>query len=212
MGIFTKLTTDDIARLTANFPALPRTTFKSQGIALGTVNTYYRLCYKTGETYYLKIDEVAEELRLKNEIRIFENLNAHVEHLSFTVPYPLETAKGKKHVPFRKKFALILPEIKGASFFGKKLTPKRLALIGHAMSEWHNLPIDSRIHEHRFCLRGQKTVYKEIQSKLIRKHPKLCRFISDQLVQLEKNAPQREKLTLIHADLFAENILWRNGH
>jgi len=64
MGIFTKLTADDIAHLTANFPALPRSTFKSQGIALGTVNTYYRLHYVTGETYYLKIEEVAEERRL----------------------------------------------------------------------------------------------------------------------------------------------------
>lgn len=212
MGIFTKLTSDDMARLTANFPALPRSTFKSQGIALGTVNTYYRLRYATGETYYLKIDEVAEERRLKNEIRIFENLHACAKRLSFTVPYPLESTRGKKYVPFAKKFALILPEVEGISFFGKDLTPKKLSLIGKAMSEWHSLPADPRIHEHRFCHRGQKLVFKEIRSKLKLKHPRLYNFISAKLVELEKTAPKREKFSLIHADLFAENILWTKGH
>lgn len=208
MGIFTKLTTQDIADLTLNFPTLPREKFKSQGIALGTVNTYYRLRYAHGKTYYLKIDEVADERRLKNEIRIFESLHAHAKRLSFAVPYPLETAAGKKYVSYDKKFALILPELKGASLFGNDLTPQRLSRIGLALSEWHGLPIDPRVHTHRFDLRGQKRVYKEIQHKLESKHPELARFVSHQLSELKKSAPEREKQVLIHADLFPENILW----
>ena len=64
MALYTILSKTQIAKLLQRFQSLPPDSFRTKGIALGTVNTYYRITYKRGEVYYLKIDEIADELRL----------------------------------------------------------------------------------------------------------------------------------------------------
>lgn len=217
MAIFTKINPTNLKALVRRFPTLPQSQFRAKGIALGTVNTFYRLNYASGETFYLKIDEVGSESRLKNEILVFENLQAQSTHLSFAIPYPLIADNGKRYVPFQldhgvtigdTKFTLVLPELKGVSYYKHDLTPTRLCLIGKKMAEWHSLRPNSKIPEHRFNLAGQKKVFQEIKIKLAHKHPELCRFITKKLTEFTQLAPKHEKLTLIHADLFPENILW----
>lgn len=208
MALYTELAKSDIAALLRKFPALPDSPFTHEGIALGTVNTYYRIRYRAGGTYYLKIDEVADEKRLKNEILIFEHLARHARLLPHKTPLPVIASSGKRYVPLDRKFALVVPELPGHSYFGKELTPARLGIIGRHIRSWHNLPIDRRIPEHRFNLTGQKKVFREIRERLARKHPELERFIARKLASFSQEAPSREPLRLIHADMFPENLMW----
>lgn len=208
MALYTILNKADIASLIPRFPALPRTRFTAKGIALGTVNTYYRLRFSSGEVYYLKIDEVADEARLKNEILIFNHLAKYQKNLRHRTPMPILADDGAFYIPFQKKFALFIPELSGASYFKKNLTSKRLAIIGRHIRRWHDLSPDKKIAQHRFCLEGQRIVYQQIRQKLTKKHPELDKFIAAKLAFFERNKPSRERLRLIHADLFPENILW----
>ena len=68
MALYTILSKPQIGELLKRFPNLPHESFKTKGIALGTVNTYYRITFKFGAVYYLKIDEVADEARLVREV------------------------------------------------------------------------------------------------------------------------------------------------
>jgi homoserine kinase type II len=208
MALYTTLSGSRIAAVLKRFPALPDAPFTYEGVALGTVNTYYRIVYRNGETHYLKIDEVADEKRLKNEIRIFEHLARYAQRLAHKTPLPLPSDLGNRYVPLDGKFALVVPELPGRSYFGKDLTPARLGQIGRHIRSWHDLPVDRRIPEHRFNWRGQKGVFREIRTALALKHPELERDVARRLKDFARKAPRREGLRLIHADLFPENIMW----
>lgn len=211
MALYTILNKAAITALIEHFPTLPRTRFTAKGIALGTVNTYYRLRFTSGEVYYLKIDEVADESRLKNEVLIFEHLDKHRRELGHKTPMPILSETGARYVSFQKKFTLFIPEVFGVSYFKKDLTPERLAIIGRHIRRWHGIPTNKKIAMHRFDLPGQKNVFQQISSKLTRKHPELSRFIAAKIAFFERDKPSRERLRLIHADLFPENILWRGN-
>lgn len=211
MAIYTKLNKSEIEKILSRFPALPRKPFSAKGIALGTVNTYYRITYKTGAVYYLKIDEVADEKRLSDEIRIFDHLIRFQKKLSHTTPIPEFADSGLRYTPFQNKFALVIPELKGVSHFKNDLTSRRLFIIGQNIAEWHRLPIDPKISEHRFALAGQKKVFREISAALKKKHPSLFKMIQNKLAEFSRvNLPNRKRV-LIHADLFPENILWQGN-
>src|SRR3990167_634243 len=101
MALYTILSKTQIAKLLQRFQSLPPYSFRTKGIALGTVNTYYRITYKRGEVYYLKIDEIADELRLQNEIRIFVNLARYKNFLTHSTPMPLTSDTGLLYIHFR---------------------------------------------------------------------------------------------------------------
>ena len=209
MAIYTKLNKSEIAQILMRFPALPHTSFTAKGIALGTVNTYDRITYKSGAVYYLKIDEVANESRLANEIRIFDNLIKFQNRLTHATPAPLFSDTGLRYISFQHKFALVIPELAGISYFKHDLTHARLERVGKAVAEWHSVPVDPKIPEHRFSLAGQKKVFQQISSELKKRHPDLHKMIQRKLAELAKTDLPKQNSVLIHADLFPENILWQ---
>jgi homoserine kinase type II len=212
MAIYTPLSAQQIRSLLAQFPSLPQSPYASRGIAMGTVNTYYKISYKTGDVFYLKIDEVANKKRLENEILIFETLHRAAKHLPFKTPLPLVSVLKKKYVPFEKKFALVIPEVKGKSYFKTDLTPARLKIIGKAVAALHKLKANPKIKTHRFDLKGQENVFRGIETALQKKHLVLATAIRKRLKIFKALQPKREFNGLIHADLFPENILWIKNH
>jgi homoserine kinase type II len=212
MAIYTVLKDQKIAELLAQFPATAGSAqtglFKAQGIALGTVNTYYKITLKNGAVFFLKIDEVGNRKRLLNELAIFKFLQKNTSKLPFCFPIPELTKQKKSFIPLGKKFVLLFAEVKGKPLFEKKLTTKHLRTIGAALACLHGLTLSGGIKEHRFNLAGQQAVFKQILPRLKRKHPELIVPISERLRWLKDNEPKQARGVLIHADLFAENIHW----
>lgn len=208
MAIFTTLNHQQIAGLLACYKGLPTQGFVSHGVPMGTVNTYYRVRFRRAGEYFLKIDEVADLARLKNELLVLSHLHRHSKRLPFATPFPLRTQLGRFFLLSGKKPALLFPGIKGRIVFEDRLTHAHLKKLGAALAALHALPVNPRIRPHRFDLSGQKKVFSQIRARLRRKHPKLERFITAKLSELQQNAPRRNNEVLIHADLFAENAHW----
>lgn len=211
MAIYTKLTKSQIRGILTHFPALPQRPFRSQGIALGTVNTFYKLTFENKKIYYLKIDEVGQERRLKSEIAIFDFLEKQKSKFHLNIVFPLSTQSGKKYIIFQNRFALVFPELTGTSLYHDKLQSRHLKVIGQRLAEIHLLKPDQSLKPHRFALKGQKKVFTEIKPRLSQDYPEVGSFIKEKLDQLQKHAPQNLKHSLIHADLFPENIMWKGG-
>jgi homoserine kinase type II len=208
MAIFTPLNKAAITRLLQEFHALPPGPFTAAGVAMGTVNTYYRVRFAGGEVFYLKIDEVGDEKRLRNELAILSHLSHQHVRLPFVTPAPLPTRSGGYFIPFQQKFCLVFPELRGRILFENRLTTRHLHQIGRALACLHQLPTARAVRAHRFDLAGQRRVFAQIRFRLARRHPKIERFIVDKFSQLAAHRPRGDKPVLIHADLFAENIHW----
>lgn len=209
MALFTKYNLPQIQNILARFPSVPESDFQFAGVALGTVNTFYRVVFfKGGETYYLKVDEIGDLNRLKNETLILRTLEKQARNLSFATPVPVKSNVGHDWTLFENKPVLLFKEIPGRSLFGGDLKLKHLTLVGEHLGNLHNIEIDPRIHPHRFDRSGLWGVYNAIKALLATRHPELAAWIFEKLTQLEKQEPGNLKSVLIHADLFAENMLW----
>ena len=207
MAIYTKLNKSDLKKFLCKFQDVPTTTFTHKGVGMGTVNTYYRIAFKN-QVFFLKIDEVGDEKRLKNEIAVFENLKKHEKKLSYSFPFPIKTLKGKYYFKYKNKFVLLFPELKGKAIF-KGLTVKHLHTVGAKMAELHKMPLNKNVKPHRFTISGIQSAHKGIEQKLKQKHPELNHKIKNTLKDLAN--VKKIKLCLIHADIFPENIHWKNG-
>lgn len=206
MGKFTTLSKSQIKKILSNYPQVSQN-YKTEALSMGTVNTYYRISCPGKKVYYLKIDEVGDRVRLKNEITIFRFLNKNRKKLNFDFPSPLQTKSGRFYVENGKKPVLLFTEVAGKSIL-TSLTPQHLKLVGIKMAELHALKPSKKIKNHRFDLKGLKKNFLKIKKNLQKKHPELVPFISDKLLYLNKKAPKKSALSLIHADLFPDNIHW----
>lgn len=204
MALYTKLSKSRITRLVSPFGLPPPK--KIRGVLEGTVNTYYELTYPK-RAYFLRVDEVADLKRLKNELRVFDLLERIRKRLSFKTTLPLRAKNGKRYLPFGRKFVLLFEKINGASYFHRRLKGKHLYQIGHALAELHRAAKNRPLPRHRFNFPGLEKVYREILPRLKRKHPAVCLEIDQWMAWLEKNEP-KVPCGLIHADLFPENLLF----
>jgi homoserine kinase type II len=210
MALFTKLDRKCIQTILDYYPDLSQKAFTFSPVAMGTVNTYYKLRFAKNLVYYLKIDEVADPSRLDNEIRVFQNLVAQRKKIKFDFPRPLKTKNQKLTVPFGKKFALIFTEVKGRSLY-KKLTPHHLKKLGLALANLNALKPEKKIQTHRFSLMGLQRVFRQIRVPLTKTHAPLAKFIAGKLQTLKVKTKKPLPLSLIHADLFPENVLWQGN-
>lgn len=211
MAIFTILKKIDISRILKNYHDFSRLPFSYQGIAMGTVNTYYRLRFRDGRVLFLKIDEIGKPQRLKNELAILHRLDQHSSSLGFMTPCPLSTIHGKDTVRWGKKFVLLFPCIPGKIIFEEHLQRKHLWQTGQALAKLHTLRLNPDIKAHRFDMSGLRAVYQQIGRQLRLRLPEVEALVAQRLHSLENSAPKRFRTVLIHADLFAENMHWQRG-
>lgn len=210
MALFTKLNRQRIQSIVNQYPTLSGKKFSFSPVAMGTVNTYYKLRFSQNLVHYLKIDEVADKGRLDNEIRVFQNLIAEQKKIKFDFPRPLKTKTQKFYIPFGKKFALIFTEVKGRSLY-QKLTPNHLKKLGLALAHLNSIKPAKKIRSHRFSLLGLQKVFNQIKIPLTKKNASLAEFIDTKLRGLKIKMKNQLPLVLIHADLFPENVLWQGN-
>ncbi len=209
MALYTSLTKKQISDLVSHFGlSAPK---KIKGILEGTVNTYYKLDYADGSSYFLKIDETADKKRLKKELQVFALLNRIQKKLPFDIPLPLPTRSGKYSIPLKRgalKEVLLFKTIAGKTATPSSLTSQKLKQIGKALAYLHRLTQKNRLNPHRFNLHGQTQVFQQIRPKLKKKLPVVEDSIAGWLSFLKRSEPKKIPSGLIHADLFPENILF----
>ncbi len=208
MALYTLLSKKQIENLVDQF-GLPAPK-KIRGILEGTVNTFYRLDYPN-RSYFLKIDEVADRKRLLKEIEVFRVMTRISKKLPCHIAGPLPALNQKYFVPFGKKFVLLFEALEGKTASYENLNSTQLKIIGSALAHLHSLTRKSKLPAHRFGLEGQRKVYQDIEKKLKKKYPWIDLFISQWMQILKKEEPRGLPSGLIHADLFAENILFKGN-
>lgn len=209
MAIFTKLNRRDIHRITKQFGLAPPSEYK--GIIEGTVNTIYRLSYPNRKIF-LKIDELADRLRLDREIQIFNLLDRINDEIGYATPQLIGTAEGRPYLPWRRKFVLLLEQLPGKSLSQvTQLNTKRYRAIGRALAELHCATQHYQLPTHRFHLQTLGKIFREIYPQLFELHPVVALELKLWLRWLKQHEVRRLPEGLIHADLFLENIHFKGN-
>ena len=65
--------------------------------------------------------------------------------------------------------------------------------------------------ENKLSVNSWKKIYQNVQQDCSKIHPNLAKIIEDNLEQIETNWPKKIPSGLIHADLFPDNIFFKNN-
>ena len=171
MSVFTKMTKQQIDRILRQYPQLPAGKYVCKKTICGTVNTYYKIIFSQQQTYYLKIDEVGDALRLKNELLILNLLHHNNRTQDFITPCPLPTIKGKLFLKHQGKYILLFPEIPGMPRF-TRITKEHLFQIGQCLAQLHKIKAPAKLKPHRFNKTSFSIILKQIKKPIINNNNK----------------------------------------
>lgn len=210
MAVLTHLTKAQIQRFLKNYSDLENLDFSVKGLQDGTVNSIYRLNFKKGPTVYLKVDEVANEKRLKQEFRLLNFLKSHQSQIGFSLPIPIKQKSGPFFSKIKNKPVYLLPEVDGHFLKTKDLKTTHIQQVAKALKELHALKVPKSFKKHTWHLRQLQSLFKRLRPKILKMDKALHEKIKTVLTDLQKQN-LKTKPALLHADLFFDNIHWQKN-
>tara|TARA_B100000963_G_scaffold358492_1_gene383256 strand:+ start:2379 stop:3320 length:942 start_codon:yes stop_codon:yes gene_type:complete len=199
MAVFTNLQTEEIKKILRNYK-LGRLV-KFYGIKEGIENTNYFI-KTTKDKFILTIFEK----RVKNkDVPYFVKLMEMMHARGFKCPKPIRNIHDQSIFKIKNKTAIIVSFLEGKS--KKKLNINECYIVGKQIGKFHkiasNLPIkrkntlDSKIWTKIYHL--SKKIY-----------PKYSMKLKEYLKTYQKYKPKKLSYGIIHADLFPDNIFFKN--
>ena len=204
MAVFTKLTKNEIIEFTNLYDLGKLDTFEE--IIEGIENTNYKI-YCNGLPYILTIFEKRVNV---NELPFFINLKNYINENNFKCPKPIKDKKDNIVNSIRNKKAIIISFIEGSKLSLPKIN--HCNEIGKMVGNLHN--ITKNFREQRINSLGLNE-WKLIFSKCIKNDnnnfQKVFENLKLELDYLEENWPTNLPSGVIHADLFKDNIFFKDN-
>jgi len=203
MAVFTKLLKDDIEKFISNYSIGNLEKFEE--IVDGIENSNFKI-FCNNQPYILTIFEkrVVEE-----ELPFFINLKNFLNKNNFKCPKAISDKNGKILKKIKNKTAIIISFLEGKSV--EEPNVGELKEVGKMIATLHNLT--SNFEEKRTNSLDLKD-WKEINQKCLNdtseKFTEIIEVINDEIIYLEKNWPTNIPCGVIHADLFRDNIFFKN--
>ena len=176
-------------------------------IAEGTTNTLYRLLTTRGR-FVLRLTERGGEDDVRRELDVLRRL------VGRHVPDVIPAAGGKPFIWAFNKPAVLFKELPGAVLPKATLSLDQLTAIGRWMAEAHAVEAPAELAPtlyHPTALWTQH--YLPVQEALRALHPEVCEVVEALYAEgPEPVALEELPQTIIHGDLFPENLLFhRDG-
>tara|TARA_Y100001970_G_C14122975_1_gene797369 strand:+ start:232 stop:1185 length:954 start_codon:yes stop_codon:yes gene_type:complete len=204
MAVFTKLNKNEIIEFIASYNLGHLDSFEE--IIEGIENTNYKI-HCNGSPYILTIFEKRINI---NELPFFINLKNYLNENNFKCPKPIKDKKNNIINSIRNKKAIIISFIEGSKISLPKIN--HCNEIGKMVGNLHNLTKNFR--EKRKNSLGLKE-WKLIFSKCIKNQNNSFNEVFEnlrlELNYLEKNWPVNLPSGIIHADLFKDNIFFKDN-
>lgn len=197
MGVFTPLSDDELRALLARFGVDP---LAAQGVAGGSVNTYYRVESARGR-FFLRVDERADARAVAHEVALLARI------ADVPVPRPQRALDGAWWTFYGAKPVLLFEALPGDALPSDALSAAQLAALGGAMAAMHRAD-PTGLAPHRFHPRALvEDHYAPLRDRVRAERPDaaaaLDAIFHDGWARYEFAALPR---AIIHADLFADNL------
>tara|TARA_B100000965_G_scaffold365947_1_gene350809 strand:- start:2233 stop:3201 length:969 start_codon:yes stop_codon:yes gene_type:complete len=205
MAVYTKFSEEDIKLILSNYNIGNLDSFK--GIEEGIENTNY-LLLANKEKYILTI----YEKRVKEEdLPFFSELMIGLNKSGFKCPVPIINKKSNAITKFNDKKLMIVSFIEGKA--KDILSPENCRSVGRETAKMHEITKNFTIKRNNdLSIISWRKLFESIKDRSIKIHKDLPKLIEANLIDVEKNWPKSLPQGIIHADLFNDNIFFKQDN
>ena len=202
MAVFTKLQEEEIKEF-LKFYNLGQLE-KYEGIIEGIENTNYKIVCN-GTPYILTIFEK----RVKEiDLPFFVELKLYLNENTFKCPKPLKDKNGKIINPLKNKKAIIISFIEGNKI--DLPNNNNCKEVGYMIGDLHNLTSNfNQKRDNSLDINEWKNIFKKCESKNVEQFEEIIKELKSEILFIEKSWPKNLPSGIIHADLFKDNIFFK---
>ena len=204
MAVYTKFTEENIRSILLNYSIGNLNSF--EGIQEGIENTNYFLLVDN-KKYILTIYEkrVNEE-----DLPFFSELMIGLNKSGFKCPVPLLNKKNNAITKFNNKKLMIVSFIEGKA--KDILSPENCKAVGMESARMHEITKNFKIkRQNNLSINSWRKIFNSIKEECVKIHEDLPKLIESNLMDVEQNWPDNLPKGIIHADLFNDNIFFKEN-
>ena len=204
MAVYTKINTNDLTLFLKNYSIEKVNNFL--GIKEGVENSNYLLNTKN-KKYILTIYEKRVS---KNDLPFFMELMNTLNKSNFRCPKPILNYKKKYIGKIHNKPAAIVSFLEGKA--KNELSPEDCFEIGREIAKFHKITKKISIkRKNSLSVNSWVKIFKKVESRCAAIEKNLDLKIKNSLSEIKGNWPKKLPSGIIHADLFPDNIFFKNN-
>ena len=204
MAVYTKLIKENIEEILSNYSIGRLKEFR--GIEEGIENTNYFLLVDN-KKYILTI----YEKRVKEkDLPFFSQLMSNLNKAGFKCPIPIESNNKKTIINYKNKNLMIVSFLEGKA--KNILNPEDCKTVGQEVAKMHEITKNFKIQrDNNLSISSWRKIFDQVKDKCVQIHKDLPSLIELNLRDVEKNWPKNLPTGIIHADLFSDNIFFKDN-
>ena len=204
MAVYTKLSDKNLKEFFSKYNL--GKLLNSKGIQEGIENTNYLI-----ETDVKKFILTVYEKRVEEkDLPFFMGLMKNLFDANFPSPEPIINKNGNYITEIVGKKAAVVTLLEGS--VKKNLTPDNCYEVGIYTAKLHVITKNlTGRRENKLSINSWRKIYNNIQNDCSKVHQNLPKIIEKNLDEIEKNWPKNIPVGIIHADLFPDNIFFKNN-
>jgi len=203
MAVYTKLSKKNLEDFFSKYDLGKLLNHKE--IKEGIENTNYFIQTDKGRFILTVYEKRVEE----KDLPFFMGLMRNLFDANFPSPEPIINKNGNYISEILGKKAAVVSFLDGLS--KKKLSADNCYDIGIYTAKLHSITKGlTGKRENKLSVTSWKEIYNKVKNDCSKIHPNLISIIEKNLEEIEKNWPQDIPSGIIHADLFPDNIFFKN--
>ena len=204
MAVYTKLPEKKLIELFSKYNLGKLLNYK--GIKEGIENTNYYIQTEKGKFILTLYEKRVEE----KDLPFFISLMRNLYDKNFPSPEPIINKNGNYISEISGKKAAVISFIDGEA--KKVLNPNDCFNVGVNTAKLHMITKDLKgKRENKLSINSWRRIYNKVKKHCSVIHPNLTNTIEKNLNYIEKNWPKNIPSGIIHADLFPDNIFFKNN-
>ena len=203
MAVYTKLNEENIKEILSYYSLGVLKEFK--GIEEGIENTNYFLLVDN-KKFILTI----YEKRVKEkDLPFFSDLMTGLNKADFKCPIPIKNKNNETISFFKNKSLMIVSFLEGKA--KNILSPDNCKSLGREVARMHQITKNFKIErQNDLSIGSWRKIFEQVKDKCCSIHKDLPKLINSNLTDVEKNWPDDLPKGIIHADLFNDNIFFKD--
>ena len=204
MAVYTKLSEKKLNEFFAKYNLGKLLNYEE--IKEGIENTNYLIYLEKGKFVLTLYEKRVEE----KDLPFFISLMRNLFDKNFPSPEPIVNKNGNYITEIAGKKAAVVSFLEGNA--KKNLNPDDCYEVGVNTAKMHLITKNLKgKRENKLSINSWRKIYNKVKKNCSKIHPKLTVIIEKNLNEIEKKWPKNIPSGIIHADLFSDNIFFKNN-
>ena len=204
MAVYTKLSEGILKKFLLKYNLGKLLNYKE--IKDGIENTNYFIETEKGK-YILTVYEKRVE---QKDLPFFMSLMKNLFDANFPSPEPIINRNGNYITEISGKKAAVVSFLNGVA--KKNLSPEDCQAVGIQAAKLHEITKNlNGKRENKLSINSWRKIYENVKKDCSKIHPDLIETVEKNLNEIEKNWPNKIPSGIIHADLFSDNIFFKEN-